>query len=341
MRKVFLIIGLIGNWVTHSFAQDVHFSQIAYSPLTLNPALAGANSTIQTIINYRTQWKAVASPYKTMGVSFDARLNAKKRKSAGHLVAGINVFNDQAGDVKVNTTNANLTLGYHLILDPTSKLGIAIYGGLGQRSINSNAGRWGSQYNGMAYDPTAMSGEAFATDRFTYADVGAGLVYTYKNGERYSTANDGKQLNYGFAVYHLNKPNFSFYNNEEEKLYMRFSTFINAAIGIGNSRVTIMPGVYYQRQKKAQELLIGTYFKYRITEASKITGFNKGSSFSIGCFYRNKDAFVVKGMLEWSDFSVGAAYDVNISSLSTVSNARGGFELFLRYNLLEPKNFIR
>jgi hypothetical protein len=38
-------------------------------------------------------------------------------------------------------------------------------------------------------------------------------------------------------------------------------------------------------------------------------------------------------MLEWSDISAGFAYDINISSLTEVSSARGGFEIFLRYNV--------
>jgi len=37
-------------------AQDLHFSNPEYSPLILNPALAGANSGMQANLNYRTQW---------------------------------------------------------------------------------------------------------------------------------------------------------------------------------------------------------------------------------------------------------------------------------------------
>jgi hypothetical protein len=102
-----------------------------------------------------------------------------------------------------------------------------------------------------------------------------------------------------------------------------------------------MPGIYYQRQNRAQEFLIGTYFKYRLTDASKVTGFNKGASLAIGTFYRNKDAFVVKGLLEWHDYTFGIAYDVNVSSLSEMSKTRGGVEVVLRYKLVEPRNLIR
>jgi type IX secretion system PorP/SprF family membrane protein len=185
----------------------------------------------------------------------------------------------------------------------------------------------------MAYDPNLSSGETFSTDRFSYADFGAGLVYTYKEGDRYMTSNDQKSFNYGFALYHLNKPRFSYLGNGDEQLYMRWSIFGNGNIGLGNSRWSIMPGIYYQRQKSAQELLVGTYFKCRMSEASRMTGRNKAAFFALGLFYRNRDALVAKGMVEWSDYSLGFAYDVNVSSLTQVSQSRGGVEIFLRYNM--------
>jgi type IX secretion system PorP/SprF family membrane protein len=330
-RFILTLLAVGGSYMAS--AQDVHFSQMAYSPLTLNPALAGANSPLQVILNYRTQWRSVASPYKTMAASVDGRINDNKRGKKGNLAYGVNFFNDQAGDARVTTTNVTATLGYHIILDRTSTLGAAICGGFGQRSIDPNSGRWGSQYNGMAYDPTLSSGETFSTDRFAFGDFGAGIVYTYKEGDRYMTSNDQKSFNYGFALYHINKPKYSYLGAAEEELYMRWSMFANGNIGLGNSRWSIMPGVYYQRQKKAQELLVGTYFKCRISEASRVTSNNQSAFFALGLFYRNRDAMVAKGMFEWSDYSVGFAYDINVSSLTEVSRSRGGVEIFLRYNM--------
>lgn len=324
-----------------AIAQDVHFSQMAYSPLTLNPALTGSSGTMQAIVNYRTQWKSVASPYNTIGASFDARLNENKRQKKGIFAMGINFFNDQAGDARISSTNANLHLAYHLVLDKNSKLGAGIYGGFGQRSISPGSGKWGSQFNGSSYDPNLSSGESFLSDRFSYLDVGAGAVYSYKNSESYMTSNNQREFNAGFAVYHLSKPDYSFLSANNERLYMRFSLFANAVFGIDNTRMSIVPGIYYQRQKTAQELLLGTYFRYMIREESRITGFNKGAFLSLGAFYRHKDALVAKGMLEWDNYSIGLAYDVNISSLITVSNARGGFELFLRYNMTKGNNISR
>ena len=48
--------------------------------MNLNPALAGAHFDMQALVNYKTQWKSVAAPFKTIGASFDMRFNKKKGK---------------------------------------------------------------------------------------------------------------------------------------------------------------------------------------------------------------------------------------------------------------------
>lgn len=316
-------------------AQDVHFSQPLYSPLTLNPAMAGVSAPITAIVNYRSQWKSVASPYSTIAASFDMRINENRRNRKGVFAFGFNFLNDKAGDARLSTTNANLHLAYHLIIDERSKIGLGIYTGFGQRSIDAGSGRWGSQFDGSAYNAGLPTGETFLRDQFAFLDVGTGFVYSFKNSEQYMTSNGQKEFSFGGAVYHLSRPNYSFLSSNDDRLFMRFTGFAQAIIGISNTKLSVMPAIYYQRQRTAQELLVGSYIRYMVQEQSKITGYNKGTFISLGAFYRNKDAFVTKAMVEWSDFSVGLAYDVNISTLVNASNARGGFEIFLKYGLTQ------
>ena len=91
-----------------SWGQDIHFSQMRFSPLNLNPALAGAEQNLQAVINYRNQWNSVAFPFQTISGSVDWRFK-EKQGGNGFLAGGVNVFNDQAGDVRMTTTNVNLS----------------------------------------------------------------------------------------------------------------------------------------------------------------------------------------------------------------------------------------
>lgn len=324
-----------------SFEQDIHFSHMEFSPLTLNPGMAGVHSPMQGIVNYRNQWNSVGVPYQTTGASLDGRFNENQRRKLGIIAGGINFFNDKAGDLGLVTTNFNLHLAYHLILDPTSTLGLGIYSGFGQQTIDPDGARWGSQYNGMAFNSSFNNGENLIYAKNSYFDAGAGFVYRYKKPGGYTTQNNQFLFTYGLALYHVNRPNYSLISIENEKLFIRWSTFANADIGIPNTRGSILPGIYFQRQKTSMEILYGTYFKYILQKGSRYTMRKKPTAIYFGLFNRLRDAMVAKVMFEINQYSVGFAYDFNISSLVTVSQARGGFELFLRFNMGEGTSFGR
>jgi hypothetical protein len=50
-----------------------------------------------------------------------------------------------------------------------------------------------------------------------------------------------------------------------------------------------------------------------------------------GIMARVKDAIIPVIKLRYQQFEVGLSYDVNLSSLQTVSKGRGGYELTLSY----------
>lgn len=334
------IIGLyVAMLSMSSFAQDIHFSQLEQSPLTLNPAMAGANSPIQAIINYRNQWSKVGVPYSTIAASYDMRTNDSYYMKEGNFAFGINFFNDQAGAQRMATTIANLNLAYHLLVTNESTLGLGIYGGYGQRSFNDDGAQWMSQYDGFGWNGNVNSGEAFERPSFNYFDAGAGIVYTYLVDGGYMTQNLKKVVNVGFSACHLNRPKYSFMKLDNERLAIRYAAFVHADLGIENSRMRIQPGLFYLRQAGHQEIMAGTNFGYIIHEGSRSTGFTRPITFYTGIFYRHKDAMIGRMAFEYDVFSLGFAYDMNISDLATVSKTIGGFEFFLRYSMGDGGGF--
>jgi type IX secretion system PorP/SprF family membrane protein len=332
MKKYFIVIILIISGF-FGYTQDVHFSFFEYSPAQLNPALAGANSSMQAVINYRNQWSSIGVPFNTIQASFDTRLNEGKRNRKGILAAGLNAYNDRAGKANLTTSMVHLQLAYHVFLNDESTLGLGVNVGTGQRSINSVGDlQWASQHDGYSYNPIAPSGEDFEFPSFSFLDAGAGLLYTYYFKSGYMNQNNERKLNIGFSTYHLNRPYYSFIQNENERLFMRYVGFINADIGIERTRGVVQPGIYYQRQGPAQEILLGLNYKYIIHEGSKHTGFTRPISFYTGVYYRALDAMIGRVMFEWDMYQIGFAYDINLSGLTPVTRTVGGFELFLRFH---------
>lgn len=322
-----------------SFAQDIHFSHIEHSPLTLNPALCGANSPMQAVINYRNQWSKVGVPYSTVAASFDTRLNDGYYMKEGNFAMGINFFNDQAGAQRMTTTIANLNLAYHLLVANESTIGVGIYGGYGQRAFNDNGAQWMSQYDGTSWNGNVASGEAFESPNFKYFDVGAGVVYTYLVDGGYMTQNLKKVINVGFSASHLNRPKYSFLQLGNERLDIRYSAFANADLGIENSRMRVQPGLFYMRQGGHQEIMFGSNFGYIIHEGSRSTGFTRPITFYTGVYYRLKDAVIGRIAFEYDVFALGFSYDMNTSDLAAVSKTVGAFEGFLRYNMGDGGGF--
>lgn len=319
------------------FAQDIHFSQFYMAPLTQNPGYAGAIYGMEANANYKEQWRSLGSPYKTIAASYSLSLQKKKR-AKGYFALGLNFFSDKAGDSKMGTTQANLTAAGHVYINRYMKFGGGLQVGFAQRSIDYTPLTWGNQFNGVAYDPNLSSRENLpAAASAMYPDVSAGVVYSYNNtaGMRRVTDNNDFRVNLGLAVFHASRPSYSFIGNDE-KLFMKFVLHGNALLSIPYSNLGFVPGFSVYKQGKPSEILAGTLVRYVLNQKSKYTRNRTTTAISIGGYYRAKDAAVVAFMMEYSKYTIGMSYDVNVSRLKVASVGRGGFELSLRFNAGNP-----
>ena len=328
MRKS---LSLIFVWLMKlMFSQDIHFSQMSFAPLSLNPALAGANHSNQANLIYRDQWRNADAQFTTIYASYDQRFFENNKN--GFVAGGLSLFSDKAGDSKFNTNYTGLSLGYHVRLANHQLLGLCVQPSLGQRSFDYSSLRWGKQYDGNGYNPAISNGEPISSsNQISFFDINAGLVYTYKSSEHYMTSNDHLLINAGYSISHINQPINTFYGLGDEKLYMKHILFANAHIGLNNSKISILPGIYGMFQGSHSEFLFGSYFKYSLRDKSVYTGINRGSAISLGGFYRMGDALAVKSTIDWGQFTFGFTYDFNLSSLTPATQGRGGFEITIRF----------
>jgi|ERR1051326_7098503 type IX secretion system PorP/SprF family membrane protein len=347
-KRSFATVFLLAAVQALSFAQDIHFSQYNFSPLTLNPALTAAYKDVQATLNYKQQWHTV-NAYTTYQATCELKLDQKhwvklqnmtetyKKKLVKGLAFGINIFSDNAGDGNFRTTQGNLSVAYHSLLNEKNTLSAGLMGGIVQRSIDPSGLRWNSQYPGGMYDPAAPSGENFTTQSFLFANYSAGLLWSYGEGNSYLSANDHKFFNAGISVFNLNRPQISFTDNND-RLYRKWVFHGSAVIGIKNTHFSVAPSLLFMQQGPLQEVTAGVLLKYKLKEESVYTGIIKSSMISIGCFYRNKDAVIPYLLLEMDKYSMGISYDTNVSGLTSATSGRGGFEISLRFG--NPSPFI-
>lgn len=326
--SIFLLISVSG------FSQDIHFSQFDETPLQINPSNAGLQFATRVNVNYKTQWQSVNAPFKTMAASADVRFFKTKKH---HIAAGIDFFSDNAANSTIKSTQANLSVSGIINMNKMNKLSAGLMAGYGIRRLDVGSSTWGNQYNGLAYDGSRLSGEPQVTNAFGFVDLGAGIQYSHSEKEMYVSANNAKNVNIGFAVFHPHKPNYSFYENTE-RLYAKFVFHGDAAIGIPNSNVVLKPSYIVFLQGPSKEITPGMTVQYVLGERSKYTRIKKFTAFSIGGYYRLKDAAIAVAKLEWAGYSIGFSYDINLSKLRTVSSTRGGFEISLHMGIpRQPK----
>lgn len=321
--------------VTSSIAQDIHFSNPQFTPLVINPGLTGMEGDIQLNTSYRSQWNSVANaaPFTTIAASGEFRYRPGNSKT-GYLGIGVNLFNDRAGVNRISTNVAGINAAYHILLNPKSTLGIGIQTAFGQRTLDGSSGKFGSQYNGLEYDSQLSSGEFGLNAAFNYFAAHTGVVYAFGKGTSRIAANDNFGFTAGYAVFNVNRPNFSFTGGDDQ-LYMRHALFARSIIGISSTNYQIEPAIYMQFQGPSSTILMGADYKVGLKESSRVTGYIQGSSIALGLFYRTNDAIVTRVMYNYSGLDLGFSYDFTTSSLQRATNTRGGAEVFLRWLIKE------
>lgn len=334
----YILAFIILLFVYNAKSQDVHFSQFNETPQLLNPAATAVyNGYMRGIINYKNQWAAMGNAFNTIAASFDIPMFDYNERKA-HLGAGLNFFNDKAGDSKMGITQVNLCLAGILPVSKESKFAVGLSLGGAQNKANLSSLQWGTQYNGQGFDTNLNSGENTGTTAFWYADIGAGLYYQYSNGKTTLDRNEEKRLSFGVAYFHLNQPTLKFLS-VEEKLYGKWVVNINGHFDKTGTKISILPSAIYFMQGPNTEITVGCAVRYRIKNGTKITGFYSESGFAIGLHYRVNDAIIPSLMYQMKDFSIGISYDLNVSSYKEASKMNGGAEISLKYHLLKDALF--
>jgi type IX secretion system PorP/SprF family membrane protein len=121
--------------------------------MILNPALTGVcEGNQRAYLNYKDQWRGMGTSgatYSTAMFSFDSHLFNKKW-SKGYLGLGLNAYKDVAGDLKMGTTQFNLSIAGIVFINDQQLLSGGLQGGYVQKSISTSAMQWDSQFDESA-----------------------------------------------------------------------------------------------------------------------------------------------------------------------------------------------
>ena len=317
IRNIIFAACLLVASIHHSAAQtDPHFTQNYTYPMYINPAMTGQSDGEYRVSSiYRSQWGSVGNPYRTTGVSFDARTN-------NNLAVGINLMNQSAGDAGFNYFNTYASIAYTGVKfgkDENHHVIFAMQAGIINRRVDQTKFKWGEQWNPITgYNASNPTSENFAATSATTLDMGTGALY-------YDASPD-KKFNVfgGLSFFHINKPSDPIISSQSTQLNtipMRYTAHGGASFKLFDGG-TIVPHVMYNQQGNARETMLGVYVQKKVNEETDVM---------IGGYYRYKDAIAPYIGVDYKNFLIGLSYDANTSRLGRMTRNVNSFELSFSY----------
>lgn len=318
MKKVYLVIFLLGIQFGYLKAQDPSFAQFFSSPLNINPALTGnINSDWRMISNFRDQWIGPASPYVTGTISYDRKLfqenlpGVAEKRSFG--IGGMLMF-DQAMAGVQKSSYGSLNLSYAVLLaDNASKHSLAVGFGTiyGRRYIDYSRVDFAEQFTGSGFNTNLPTGEAALSNMKPYLSLSAGLTYSIKN--------DISNIDIGIAAFHLNKPRQTFLEDAHQILPVRKVAHANFETWLNDQVILNFNGIY-QFQEEAKYYSFGSAIGY-------VVGGENNIIINGGLWYWSHNAVVPYIGLNYKDLQVGFSYDYTTSKLRFADPKAKTFEV--------------
>jgi type IX secretion system PorP/SprF family membrane protein len=321
MRKFFFV--LTAFFISLSLtAQDPHFSQFFASPLTLNPALTGKfDGTLRAAGNYRNQWPAFNNVYTTSTLSVDFSILNRVLPEIDTWGVGIIALTDKAAGGVLMNNYVGISTSYHKALneDGYSQIGIGFQGIYGQKRLDLSKLIFEDQLTPFGFDLSVPSSDISTINNpnITYLDVNAGIIYTVSTTDR-------NNFYIGASMYHINRPKESF-KGGNWNINARTTISAGGYFPVSDNLTLHTSGIY-QTQGKATETTFGGAIAAALNNDEY-----KPTNVYAGVWMRVKDALIPYLGLEFNSMRIGASYDVNISTLKSGSQSRGGMELSLIY----------
>ena len=308
LKRFILKSGILAIFVLFAssvlFAQDPQFTQFYANPLYLNPAFAGTAHCPRVSINYRNQWPGISGSFVTTSASYDQHIDAL---SGG---VGLLVWNDQAGEGTMSTTNVSGMYSYQIPVTRRFSLKAGIQATWAQKSVDWSKLTFGDMIDerrGFIYTTQEVQRDKAAN----YVDFSAGVLGF---SEKYFV---------GFAVNHLTQPDESVIQGESP-LPRKYTFHAGGVIPVQSKGepASLSPNLLVQMQGKFTQINYGMYF-------------SKGPIIG-GLWYRNSDAFIALIGLHTGLLKFGYSYDITITKLTQTT--AGSHELSLGLNFdCKPK----
>ena len=336
-------IGLLGVLTLSGlvYGQDIHYTQVAQTPLLLNPGATGAFDGWERVtLAQKNQWIGAGTRFFTTSLAADMNFFKNKRNSSAHMGIGLLVYNDFGGDTRLGQRQVLLNASGILPLGNGHQVSAGLQFGAGQRGANLQNATFGNQFDGEEFDPDMASYETDNLNSFFYPDVSAGVYYRFDGGRNNLDRFENFRAEAGAAYFHVNKPAMKFRTAADESIMPKMVFHGKVSKDLEGSYLGVVGNLAHTRQGPHNETIVGLMLKYRFKEGTKMTGLRQDAYIGFQVYHRVKDAVAPGIAFSMSGFDVGVTYDLTISRLGAAKRG-GGLEFTLAYSNLDHALFKR
>jgi len=305
-------------------AQDIHWSQFRLSPMNLSPAATAIfNGDVRFIGSYRNQWANFDENVDYLTFSGSVDMKFFNPKLTNSMFGGGIIFNhDSAGDLGLDLTQVGLNGSYTHQIAQKHFLTIGLQGSVAHRRYDANL-TVDNQWNGDVFDSSLPTKEPLDNASATLGDFSAGLNYHYQKPTKRN------KLDVGVALFHINEPRHSFYDDDQLTYPRRLSLYALGSIGIGR-KFDLLPMAMRQQQGPHSQNLLGLAGRIHLNDhVARKTAVQLGLNYRFN--EQESDAWIPNLEVHYRTLLVGISYDINVSDYVINTNNRGGLEVHLNY----------
>lgn len=320
-------------------AQDIHYSQFYNAPLNINPALTGIfGGDIRIMGNYKGQWNTVPVKYRTFTAVVDGKFIRRTAKK-GFFSGGLAFNYNREGDSRLSLLNLGLNGSYTHRMSQRSFITLGGRIGANQRRFQLDDLVFDEQFDpttGQA-DPLLSSGEDFSSTNNFFLDMGLGLNLRFQGLDAAALVDrleKRSKLDIGIGIFHLNRPDQSFYDDYKSKLSIRFSPYAMGVLQLGRCFDFILNASVQYQKPYTEYLGMGGLRVHLDRRLGRQLALQLGAGYRFGDFgdFRgSRDGWMPSIELFYKQWQAGFSYDINTSDFDRATQRRGGPEFSLRY----------
>lgn len=301
-------------------SQDVLFSQFYASPLSINPANTGDHNRYWKFMNnYRSEWKSAINPFISASLGYDQQVYLLEKRFS----AGVFYIYDRSGPFLLSKNKFYLSAAYHhekpnFIYNAGLQIGIA------SEKFDSKSLTFPDQYDITLgeFNPNLPTSEEALYKRIFYPDINIGISIRRRIGRFIPNA--------GISIYHINKPNLSFQEADDNYLANKKMFHMGGQFYI-TKKLHLHPDILVINQIKFNTLFIGTKAGIDVPRnLYELKNFYIGSYLMVG-ENSGTNVFIFSTGLVFYNLQIGISYDYNITGLNTQAYNRGAIEISIVY----------